>query len=255
MALASSFRSVRRALLLLFVAGLFGLVPPAHAQDAPPGDAPPSETRGYFAVGVNATDLGPLNDRLSANGYPTFSTELLSVGGGGYRVVADRILLGAELTGLVTPNQGFQGRDVFVGGGYGLFSLGYLFRPAPQLRAYPLAGFGAGGLVLTIGDDGAANFDDVLEDPNRSATLSKGSVLVSLGAGVEYQFGTPGGNGVRLGLRGGYLLSALDSDWQLDQDRLSDGPDATMQGPFLRLTIGGVGDALESIRDNDDEDE
>jgi hypothetical protein len=144
---------------------------------------------------------------------------------------------------------------VFVGGGYGLFSLGYLFRPAPQLRAYPLVGLGAGGLVLTIGDDGAANFDDVLEDPNRSATLSKGGVLVSLGAGVEYQFGTPGGNGVRLGLRGGYLLSALDSDWQLDQDRLSDGPDATMQGPFLRLTIGGVGDALESIRDNDDEDE
>jgi hypothetical protein len=242
---------------LLALAGfVFGSAVPAQAQDEP--GASPKETeaekRGYFAVGVNAIDLAPLNDRLSANGYPTFSTELLSISGGQYRVVADRLVLGAELTGLLTPNQGFQGRDVFVGGGYGLFSLGYLIQPASRFRAYPLAGIGAGGLLLSIGDDGAEEFDDVLEDPNRSATLSKGSILVSLGAGLEYQFGQPGGDGVRLGLRGGYLLSVLDSDWQLDQDRLSGGPDATMQGPFLRLTVGGVGSVLKHMRDASDED-
>jgi hypothetical protein len=233
----------------------FTISSPAVAQDSPEADESETETeeRGYFAIGVNATDLGPLNDRLSANGYPTFSTELLSVGGGTYRVVANRILLGAELSGLLTPNQGFRGRDVFVGGGYGLFSLGYLIEPASRLRVFPVAGLGAGGLVLDIGDSGAANFDDVLADPNRSATLTKGSLLVSLGAGLEYRFGTPGGDGLRLGLRGGYLISTLDSDWQLGQNRLSGGPDATMQGPFLRLTIGGVGSALDSMTDTDDE--
>jgi hypothetical protein len=118
-----------------------------------------------------------------------------------------------------------------------------------------LTGLGAGGLLLNIGDDEASNFGDVLADPNRSAMLSKGSILVSLGAGLEYQFGRPSGGGVRLGLRGGYLLSVLGSDWQLDQDRLSGGPDAIMQGPFLRLTVGGVGSALENMRDAGDEDD
>lgn len=242
-------------LAALVLAGLtLGPATPAQAQDEPAVDQGKAEIEEfeYFAVGVSATDLGPLNDRLSANGYPTFSTELLSIGGGRYRVVADRLILGAELTGLLTPNQGFQGRDVFVGGGYGLFSLGYLIRPTPQIRAYPLTGLGAGGLLLNIGDDGASNFDNVLADPNRSATLSKGSVLVSLGAGLEYQFGHPSGGGVRLGLQGGYLLSVLGSDWQLDQDRLSGGPGATVEGPFLRLTIGGVGSALENMGDASD---
>jgi hypothetical protein len=54
----------------------------AVAQDGPAagaGERP--EERSYVAIGVSGTDLGPLNDRLSANGYPTFSTELLSIGG------------------------------------------------------------------------------------------------------------------------------------------------------------------------------
>ncbi len=240
-----------RSLLLSAQALLFGglllaaAAPPAVAQDGPTANAGERpEERSYVAIGVSGTDLGPLNNRLSANSYPTFSTELLSIGGGTYRVVAGRILLGAELNGLLAPSQGFEGRDVFLGGGYGLLSLGYWIEPTPRLRAFPTAGVGAGGLLLNIGDDGSAHFDDVLADPNRSATLSTGSLLVSLRAGLEYQFGTPGGDGLRLGLRGGYLLSALSSDWQLGQSRLGGGPDASMQGPFLRLTVGGVRAAL-----------
>ncbi len=240
-----------RSLLLSIPAFLFGglllaaAAPPAAAQDGPAADVDEGTGgRSYVAIGASGTDLGPLNDRLSASGYPTVSTELLSIGGGAYRVVAGRILLGAELNGLLAPSQGFEGRDVFLGGGYGLLSLGYLIEATPRLRAFPTAGVGAGGLLLDIGDDGSANFDDVLADPDRSATLSRGSLLVSLGAGLEYQFGTPGGDGLRLGLRSGYLLSALSSDWQLGQSRLGGGPDASMRGPFLRLTVGGVRAAL-----------
>ncbi len=156
-----------------------------HAQDTDggaPSDEPVAEEQGtgFFAVGTQFTDLAPLNDRLSGAGYPTFASEMVSLGGG--------------------------------------------------------------GLQLDIENEGSAdNFDDVLDDPNRSASVTRASLLVHLGGGLEYQFGTPGkGRTARLGLRAGYMISALSSDWQLGDSSLPGGPDASLQGPFLRLTIGGV---------------
>jgi hypothetical protein len=36
------------------------------------------------------------------------------------------------------------------------------------------------------------------------------------------------------------VISAARSDWQLDDTSLSGGPDASLQGPFVRLIIGGL---------------
>ena len=238
-------------LLRLFLASLLfmglGALATVHAQDADEAasdGAPVVEERGtgFFAVGTQLTDLAPLNDRLSGAGYPTFASEMVSLGGGGYGVVANRLMLGGEGHGLLTADGSRRGRSVSVGGGYGLFNLGYLFRPASGLRAYPLIGLGGGGLQLEIESTGTAdNFDAVLDDPNRSASVARASLLVNLGGGLEYQFGTPGeGRTARLGLRAGYMISALSSDWQLGDHSLAGGPDASLQGPFLRLTIGGV---------------
>jgi hypothetical protein len=237
------FRLVLASLLVLSL----GALATVQAQD-PDAGTPADESAieasgtGFFAVGTQFTDLNSLNNRLANAGYPTFASETVSLGGGGYGIVANRLMLGGEGHGLITADGTFQGRGVSVGGGYGLFTLGYLFRPAPNLRVYPQAGIGGGGLQLDIESQGTADtFDDVLDTPNRSATVGRASLLASLGGGMEYQFGPPGEGGVRLGLRAGYLLSALDSDWQLDEHSLSQGPDATMQGPFFRLIIGGFG--------------
>ena len=247
-----------RSLLALLLATILliglGTLATVHAQDHNHEDHPPetiNEGAGYFAVGVQFADLSALNTQLADAGYPTFSTEMVSLGGGGYSV-KNRILLGGEGHGLLTGEQGYQGRNVSVGGGYGLFTLGYLFRPRRNLRVYPQLGLGGGGLQLEIGSQGDAdNFDDVLDDPNRSASVGRASLLVSLGAGLEYQFSGPeDSGGFRLGLRAGYMLSTLESDWSLDDTTLSGGPDATMQGPFLRLTIGGGG--AERTHDDDD---
>ena len=237
-------------LRLLLVSLLFlglGAFATVHAQDSG-GEAHADESateergRGFFAVGTQFTNLGPLNDRISGAGYPTFASEMISLGGGGYGVVANRLMLGGEGHGLLTAEGAGRGRTVSVGGGYGQFNLGYLFSPTPNLRVYPLLGLGGGGLQLDIESEGTAdNFDDVLSDPNRSATVGRVSLLVSLGGGLEYQFGTPGdGRSARLGLRTGYVISAARSDWQLDDTSLSGGPDASLQGPFVRLIIGGL---------------
>lgn len=230
--------------LLVFGAGALTTV---HAQDADEdasAASPASEEQGagFFAIGTQFTDLAPLNDRLRNAGYPTFASEMVSLGGGGYGVVANRLMLGGEGHGLLTADGSVGGRNVSIGGGYGLFNLGYLFRPTTGLRAYPLLGLGGGGLLLDIESEGTADsFDEVLDNPNRSASVGRVSLLVSLGGGLEYQFGTPGkGRSARLGLRAGYMVSALNSDWQLDENSLAGGPDASVQGPFVRLTIGGV---------------
>ncbi|MFB6232374.1 MAG: hypothetical protein ABEL04_14590 [Salinibacter sp.] len=225
----------------------FGALATVQAQDPDEDEseermAPGNGGAGFFAIGTHVADFGPLNDRLEEVGYPTFATETVTIGGGGYGVVADRLLLGGEGHGLLTSDQGFQGRTVSVGGGYGLFTLGYLFRPESSVRVYPQLGVGAGGIRLEIGSRGeASNFDEVLDNPNRRATLGRASLLVRLGAGLEYQFGQPGEGLFQLGLQAGYMLSALASDWQFDDTTLSGGPDATMQGPFIQLTIGGSG--------------
>jgi hypothetical protein len=242
--LSSPLRLAFASILVLCLGALTTVQAQDHDHDHETENASmKAQGAGFFAIGTQFTDLAPLNDRLAGAGYPTFASEMVSLGGGGYGVVADRLMLGGEGHGLITADGTFQGRTVSVGGGYGLFNLGYLFRPTPKLRVYPQVGVGGGGLQLEIGSAGDADqFDDILQNPSRSATVGQASFLVSLGGGLEYRFGDPGKEGgVQLGLRAGYVISALNSDWQLDEESLGGGPDATMQGPFVRLTIGGVG--------------
>lgn len=228
--------------------GVFADVPFAHAQDVENEDEPDQteyreEGAGFFAIGTNVISIDALNDRLAAFGYPTYGSAFLSLGGGGYGVVGGRVLLGGEGYGLIRPSQSVRGRDVSVGGGYGLATLGYLAWSDTQLRVYPQVGIGAGGFTVDIGSAGDANdFDDVLNRPNRRAELTQGSLLVSLGMGATYEFSRADeSGGFRIGLQVGYLLALYDSEWQLDDASLDDGPDAGFDGPFIRLLIGGGG--------------
>ena len=246
-------RIFRDLLVLATTATLVALVPPrAHAQHGADDDhhddrAHHAEHReggaGYFAIGTNVLGVDALNDRLSAFGYPTFGSAFLSLGGGGYGLIGGRVLLGGEGHGLIRPSQSVRGRDVSVGGGYGLATIGYLAVTRSSWRVYPQLGVGAGGFTVDIGSAGeATEFDDVLDNPNRRAELSRGSLLVSLALNATYAFsGAKEPGGFRLGVQAGYLLAPYSSDWQLDADALADGPDAGFDGPFIRLLIGGGG--------------
>ncbi len=70
---------------LLFVGlGAFATVRAQDTDGGAPSDEPVAEEQGtgFFAVGTQFTDLAPLNDRLSGTGYPTFASEMVSLGGG-----------------------------------------------------------------------------------------------------------------------------------------------------------------------------
>jgi hypothetical protein len=197
---------------------------------------------GFFSVGVSTLDLGGVNDRLAAAGYPSLVPRAVSIGGGGYARLG-RVLVGGEGHGLVGPAETGRGRDVQAAGGYGLLTVGYLLRPSSRARVYPFAGVGLGGLSLNLGPAGdAPAFDDVLDNPGRSADLTQGAFLVALGAGGAYTVAGGAYGGLRVGLRGGYRFAPAASAWQLgDVDTTGDPAGAALSGFFLHLTLGGGG--------------
>lgn len=194
---------------------------------------------GFFSVGAIMVDIDALNNQLAAQDYPTFDDRMLTLGAGGYGVIADVLLIGGEGYGHIAGMESFEGRDVTLGGGYGFFNLGALIDLTPNVRFYPLAGIGGGGLALDIGAEPADDFDDVLDDPGQRASIAQGSLLFNLGGGLEFTT-APEGGGFLIGLRAGYVFSGYDTNWMLDGDSLAGSPDSNLEGPYLRLLIGGA---------------
>ncbi|MFB6249192.1 MAG: hypothetical protein ABEL97_11555 [Salinibacter sp.] len=225
---------------LLFTAGLFlGAVPahPAYGQSAAVlqrNPAAPAENdsfirsgAGYFAAGSHFPGL-----QLPGRGTARF----FSVGGSGYGVVGGHLLIGGAGHRLFASGGGFERGGASADARYGLFTVGYLFRPASPLYVYPQVGFGAGNLDVEIEED-AQRFDGSLDDPGQGASYERRAFLFRLGGGLEYRVGTSGGGSLLVGLEAGYLFSAGES---VDTNgNFARGLDASLQGPFVRLTFGG----------------
>lgn len=238
----SPSRSRRRLLpaLLALAAVLFVAHPPGvEAQTVRGG--------GYFALGAMELDLDALNQRLAGAGYPEMSSSALTLGGGGH-VVRGRLLIGGQGHGFMADDEttadGATG--VRLGGGYGLFNLGWELVSRDRLSIYPTAGLGGGGTALQIGPRDVPRFDDVLDDPGRGVTLSHAGLLTSVGVRAEVALGDrPRRRAPRQGMVVGAELSLLQGignwRWGTEWGEVTRGPDATLDGVHLRVTIGGGG--------------
>ena len=197
----------------------------------------------YLGVGASGVATGRLDDRLAANGYPTFGKTAGGVNAGAHIVLPGGVTVGAEWHGLIIGDDTHNGRDVGVGGGYGTLGIGYVKEISPRVRVFPRFGLGGGGMGLWIErSEGDVDFDDVLADPQptdedvREPVLSTASAVVDLGLGGEL---LPGAwaRGLMFGVRLGYL-AAFNTDWQLRDQNVVGGPDANIGGPYIRATIG-----------------
>ncbi|TVR66014.1 MAG: hypothetical protein EA422_02780 [Gemmatimonadales bacterium] len=202
---------------------------------------------GYFAVGAMDLDLDALNQRLTGAGYPEMSSSALTLGGGGH-AVRGRLLIGGQGHGFLADDEttvdGNTG--VRLGGGYGLFNLGWEVVGRDRLSIYPTAGLGGGGVALQIGPRDVPLFDEVLDDPARNVTLSHAGLLTSLGVRAEVALGDrPRRRAPRQGMVVGMELSVLQSvgnwRWSTEWGEVTRGPDAALDGVHLRVTIGGGG--------------
>jgi hypothetical protein len=201
---------------------------------------------GYFGLGPAATATNDLDDLLASRGYPRFGRSAVNVGIGGYATVASRAMFGFEWNGIIKGEQEHQGRTVFLGGGYGTLGLACAFQLSPRLRVYPRLGLGIGGLGLSFetGED-TVEFNEVLEDPDREADLSRGFYpsltrehgVMDVGAGAEF-LPSRGGRGPLIGLRLGYVVGGSQTNWRLNRRAVSGGPAAAVAGPYMRMVIG-----------------
>lgn len=217
---------------------------PLEAQRRPvPVQPAPRGLQTMLMIGGSQLDIGELNDRLAAFGYPRFDEQFLQLGFNG-AVVRDRLLLGFELAGQLRPasttaDNRFRTR---VTGGYAMLNLGYDALRQGGFSLQPKVGVGGGGINLQITDRDAPPFDELLAQPGRGVHMTSGSLLVDGSLGIVYRLQpratARGLRGIMIGARGGYTQSVLRGEWMRQAADAPGGPRAGWGGPHFEFLIG-----------------
>jgi hypothetical protein len=182
------------------------LRPPAPPPEPCAPKDEPSEGAGAFFLGVGLFDFSALNHRLRENGYERIAPATTLLGGEGHAVFPSGFVAGAHGGALLTPDgDGPSGLQRTFGGGFGMIDLGLALVQRPAFLLTLTSGIGGYGMSLGISDGQSARFDDVLKNPGRSSSISRGGLLVGLAVGVDGR--VPVGK-VERGRRGFFTLGA-----------------------------------------------
>lgn len=206
-----------------------------------PSAAAASEGRGYLLIGARDFQLAGLNTGLKAAGYGPFHAPALIVGGGGYALRADGLLIGGEGF-IVNPKTTSEpGSRAEMRGAFGFFDLGYVLVRTDSHRFSLLAGLGGGSLTLIAGR-GTGTWPEIVGHRDHSAHLTKSGALARLGILAETTIPWSGNDkalgGLRLGLRLGWHFALDDRDWESEGLTVPGGPRLSLAGPSASLVIG-----------------
>lgn len=213
----------RTSALLAALALLAAASAPASGQDG---------GRLYFSAGLQTLEIDELNGRLEAAGLPTFDDRPVTLGVGLDRQ-SGSWMLGAEAVMLLAEEETADGFERSLDGRLALLEAGYVVPLAAGLRVYPLAGVGLSDLDLTTSREGSVPFDDLLEGPGPGSEVTTGGFVLQPGLGLDLVTG-----GVTVGVRGGWMFSPGEADWEAADVTVEGGPDVGMEGPFLRASVG-----------------
>ncbi|MCX8112880.1 MAG: hypothetical protein N3E49_06795 [Bacteroidia bacterium] len=186
---------------------------------------------GWFSIGYTVlSGHNALRDALRANGLSVPASPsgiIVGGGGGGY---LSRIFLGGYGEAII-------GGDL--GGGYGLFRLGYLWRLGSRLVILPTVGIGGGRYGFTVSNrPEEVSFVQAIDPaggiPPR--TLSTSGIIGGLGLSLQYF----SAKGPMVGLELGYSrgLGGFE-DWGAAGVDLRNGPEITPTQLYVRLLVGG----------------
>ncbi|MBC8179914.1 hypothetical protein H8E88_02210 [candidate division KSB1 bacterium] len=204
--------------------------------------------RGYSIMGLSVLNIDDLNSRLKSAGYPEFSNNFFSIGGGGHGII-NKLIIGGQGGALLVGEETTKlGKDIFnstLVGGYGFFDIGYIALSKKGFNIYPMLGVGFGGLTFKIAEDSSPKFDNLLSDPQRSVELNYGGLLLNVSLGVDYLIkfaeDKTGTGGLIVGLQAGYMLAPFTHDWKMDENDVTGGPDIGFNGPYIKFLFGGGG--------------
>jgi hypothetical protein len=176
----------------------------------------------YFSLGQDTIDSSTASYKFAARGLPVINGSYTAVGGGGYRDVSDRLLVGGMGEG---GGEVLNGNDFKVdsGGGSGFSVIGWILRPLPFMRIYPLVGVGGGGGGVSM-----------IDETDSGATLQK-QLMVSTG-GMRILTGI--GAELRIGWRYGFIIGIQAGYRFADMSYEIPGATGASAVPFRRVTMG-----------------
>ena len=232
----NTYRYRRLAACLLATTLAAGVAPDAASAQVDllgPGAA-------FLSAGVARVSTAELDDWLGARGYPTHGRTATTVGLGGSRVLASGVMLGLEAQGFIIGSDEYGDGEMGLGAGYATLGLAYAVDATSRVRVYPRVGLGAGGMALWMEAADTLDFEDVLEDqtaaPPRAPNLARDGVVLDLGIGAELL--PPGGSGLLVGVRAGWLTGPFTDTWEMYEHSVNGGPDASLNGPYVRIVAG-----------------
>lgn len=218
----------------------------AHAQRPIGNDM--QAGHGAFQIGYMKLNLTDFNAALAANGYPRMDDHFLTLGGTGFGEPG-RWMIGGEGQAFIAPTRTTTtgSYQVSLGGGYGMFRVGYDFAQTENVDLFPSIGIGGGGVAFNIRGRSAPTFADVLATPGRSSNMTQGGFMLGAGLTANYRVRLPMKDttrtgGLLFGVSGGYIINPFNSDWRLDGvNTVAGGPSISLQGWYARFSIGGWG--------------
>jgi hypothetical protein len=220
---------------------------PARAAECEPceDEDDRSEGSGMFNLGFGVFDLSSLNDRLAAGGYERLSNRMTLLGGEGHALLESGFVIGGRGAALLGDDGRGPGTlQTELSGGFGMLDLGFALVRTDTVLFTVLGGFGGYGWSLLLSEREALRFEEVLETPERTSSLSRGGVLVGLTLGIDGRvpIGKPerGKRGFfTLGARVGGLFGPALGDWSAtDGTEVTAGPDTGLAGLYGLLALG-----------------
>lgn len=221
---------------------------PAPKTEAPcdcQGERDSTEGAGVFLFGPGLFDFSSLNDRLAANGYERLPVVMPVIGGEGRAVFPSGFVIGGHGAGLLAPDrEGPDELQAHFGGGFGMADFGFAPIHSDSLLFTMTGGIGGYSWSLGIGDSERVSFDDVLANPRRSASLSRGGLLVGATLGIDGRVSMGRAERGRrgfftFGLRVGGLFGPAIGGFSLSEgDEVSGGPNVGLTGAYAALVLG-----------------
>lgn len=203
---------------------------------------------GHFFTGPSNANLTKLNDYfttikgLNTSGGVNNTGSI--IGGTGYGIKNNFLIGGTGYAAAYGVSQP-QDAAITLGFGGGSFNMGYIIYSKSKTFMYPYVGLGAGGIGITIENNG--NTDIVLDQRNVIASGKKSSFSYG---GSYYEFGYAVKNfplnkkgemgGFMLGLEAGVILNVYSDNWLNEEGKKVSGtPAFSPAQSYLRITIGG----------------
>lgn len=126
--------------------------------------------------------------------------------------------------------------------------VGYNVVPKAQFRLFPFVGANLSDALLRIHDNNYGNndFAQSLMGGSRSRSYNQWRFGIDLGAGFDYSIPAKPKHydyftverNVPIGVRVGYHIQTSDSNWYLDDYKLTNGPDNKQNAVFVSVNIG-----------------